>query len=150
MKNKKAQLPYAMMILVFLPILTLIVGSIAIGSAMFFSDEYDFRKIDAEILNYKVRSCLKDNEFDFSAQDLEEKIYNMCQIKKISQSNDFFITIKINLEQKLHLGVESESSCILSDKNKQFPVCETSSIQKNGDEITITTGSSQNKKEEKI
>lgn len=151
-KNKRGQLPYNMMIFIFLFILSIIVGGIAMGTAMFFSSDYDFRKIDAELLNYKLKNCLEENEFDFSLprEQLEEKIYEVCSLVNLKEAQDFLIVIKFNGEEKFRAGAEDESSCILWNKNKAFPRCEPSTILKNGDEITIIAGASQDKKEEKI
>ncbi len=149
--NKIAQLGSQMMIFAFLFLLFVIGVGIVIGISIFFGEEYEFRKVDADILNYKLRECIsqKDINWDLAQDEIEKEIFEKCNLNEAILKQDFTISIKLNGEIKYNLGVASK--CSLSEKNKEFPKCTESNVVKNinGDSKTfsILAGSEQNIRE---
>jgi len=141
--NKKADLgDYAMFFSFFL-MLVIISAGITAGVYLNFGKEYDFRKVDADILNYKIKTCLSSNDFNFQLpqEELEKELLEKCRLNNNTKENHL-VMIKLNGEIKY--GSESyETTCSLSEKNKNYPVCSTSTLTKEQNKFTILTGSSQ-------
>ena len=78
--NKKADLGDMTMIFSFAFLLIVIGSGIAIGIAMFYSSNYDFRETDAVLLNYKLSKCLLNNQFP--EDNIETQLYTLCNINK--------------------------------------------------------------------
>ncbi|MBI2451661.1 hypothetical protein HYV50_01120 [Candidatus Pacearchaeota archaeon] len=154
-ENKKAQLGSQMMIFAFIFLLLIAGIGIVTGIYIFFSSEYDFRQIDAEILNYGVNSCLQKKEINFNVppQELENEILKKCALHKTVTDNYFLISIKNEADNKilLKLGKGDETRCGLAEKNTQFPKCTNSTvtlkINNNQQTLLILTGSNQNSRE---
>jgi hypothetical protein len=142
--NKKAVLGPGMMIGVFLLIVIMIVAGISIGTVIFFGKEYDFRKADASILNYKIFKCFSENQIDYTSSNFESEFYSTCSINKdtINQSN-YLIQIYLDNERIFRDGKGSSTQCALAEKNEKFPKCVNSTITKDEKTIFIQTGSNQ-------
>lgn len=147
LKNKKALLGNQLMIFVFIIILIIIAVSIVTGVSMYYGKEYDFRKVDAQLLNYKITRCLAENEIDFSLpfEKLENEIFTLCDLNKQVIEDNFYIKISVNGELKFK--EKDADVCALSDKNENFPVCIETESQINSKTFTVLTGSSQRTKE---
>jgi len=126
------------MFIAFLFLLTVIAAGIAGGIFIFYGQGYEFRQIDADILNKKVKSCLSNNEVNLED---ENEIFETCNLNKQSIEENFFIIIKTP-EEDYQFGRSDEVSCDLAEKNKNFPVCATSTL----DDFTIKTGGNQQAK----
>ena len=144
MKSKKAQLGEQVMIFPFVLMLIVIGGGIAAGIYVFFSSGYDFRKVDADILNYKIQDCLTTNKINFNQDKalLEKEFFTVCNINQQIIKENFIIGIGKNSEVKL--GIESdEVTCALSQttakNNPNYPICTTTFLN----DFRITTGSKQ-------
>jgi len=154
MNKKKAQAGNQLMFIPFIFLLVIVAGGIAIGVYMFYNAEYDLREIDSEILNYKIKECIlnQDLNWELNKQDFESEFLEKCKLNKevLHLENTFVILLKCNDEVKYDLG--NEVNCGLSEKNKDYPKCTDSTFLKkinNEDvEFKIKTGSSQRKKQE--
>ncbi|MFH1425148.1 MAG: hypothetical protein ABIG28_00245 [archaeon] len=147
--HKKAQAGNQLMIFPFLFLLIVIGTGIWLGISMFFGSEYDFRKIDATLLHNSIRSCISENNFDWSLprEELEKEFYKTCKINQEVVESYLGIEIKVNDEIKVKwLG--DPTQCALADKNKNFPRCENSTTPLNEEEIKITAGSNQHSRVE--
>lgn len=147
--NKKAVLGVANMIWLFLLIAFIILIGLAAGFYIFLSAEYDFREVDASILNYKIEKCLGENELKWEAdkEDFEQQFYPICNLnKKVISENNFFIYINFNDEKNYTAGKGDRTQCALSEKNPNYPVCVDSILEKNGKTIFVQTGSNQHSK----
>jgi hypothetical protein len=67
-----------LMFVTFLFLLVIIAVGIVTGTSLFFAKNYDFRGVEADLLNNKIRECLAKEEVKFS----EESIYLQCKINK--------------------------------------------------------------------
>ena len=145
---KKAQAGNALMIFWFIFLLILVGGGIVIGIGMFFGSEYDFRQVDADLLNIKINSCLQENPLDFSKtnSEIENEIFEKCKINEKLSEHGLFILIKNKTqEQILKIGSGDNTQCALADRNENFPRCENSTIILAKEKYFIFTGSNQKK-----
>ena len=142
--NKKAEtLGNQLLIFVFLVFIVLVGVGISSGVYIFFSADQDFRQVDAAILNKKITDCLTNNEI-ISPQQLSEpteKFYKICALNK--QVIENYFTLSIELNDLPVFKLKDSNLCALSNKNKQFPICESSIIQTKQGKIKITSGSVQ-------
>jgi hypothetical protein len=67
-----------LMFVTFLFLLIIIAVGIVTGTSLFFAKTYDFRGVEADLLNNKIRECLAKNEIKFSGDNL----YQQCEINK--------------------------------------------------------------------
>ena len=140
MKNRKAQLGEQIMSFPFIFMLLIIGLGIAAGIYMFFGSGYDFRKVDADILNYKIRNCLSNKSINFDQEQtaLEEEFFTTCALNQEVIKENFIILIEQNNNVKI--GTKSdETTCSLSEKNPEYPICTTTYL----DNFKIVTGSKQ-------
>ena len=138
--NKKADLGDMTMILSFAFLLIVIGSGIAIGIAMFYSSNYDFRETDAVLLNYKLSKCLLNNQFP--EDNIETQLYTLCNINKKVIEEHFQILLSLNDEEQYNFKL-SETTCALSDKNPKYPKCKTSILKTKQGQIKIITASDQ-------
>ncbi len=141
MKNKKAQLGDMTMFLAFLTLLIIIGGGIAAGVYIFFGSGYDFRQVDADILNYKIRTCLINSELDET--NFKEDLYQTCKLNK--NITEEVLVLRIKKETKTLISLNNPQGCLLegAKENKAFPKCTESILTKNQITYTILTGSNQ-------
>jgi len=150
--NKKAALGSQTMIWLFILLLLIIGGGIVGGISMFFGSEYDFRKVDASLLNYKIATCIKENSLEFN-EDLEifeQTFYQTCQLNKEITKNNFFIFIEFSSDGTYQIGPGDRTQCALAEKNKNFPKCINTTIQTAQQSIFIETGSNQHSIKKRI
>ncbi len=143
--NKKAALGSQTMIFVFLLIVLLILGGLVTGVSMFFGKEYDFRGVDASILNYKIQKCLAENNFNFALpeKEFEQTFYSSCQLDQNITKQNFFVLIKYDNKKIYEIGPGDITQCALADKNPNYPKCVNSTLTLNQKIIFIETGSNQ-------
>jgi len=145
MKNKKAQTHEILsLILWFGLLLGIILISVVGGLIIFFGQEYDFRQIDASILNGRISECIKQNPSIIEEESiLLNEFLKKCRIDGTIGERDFLIQIIKNNKEIIKIGKGDITQCLLADKNKNFPRCSTSSQKINGQDIQIITGSNQ-------
>jgi hypothetical protein len=148
MHNTKAQIGEQIMNLSLILQLVVLALGIVIGVWIFFyNSDYDFRGVDANILNTKIKQCLLDQQLDFALpQDqFEQELYQKCQLdSKVLQEN-WVIGIYLDGNQVYKKG--DIVSCQLQDKNEDFPRCAESTFTKKIEDkqvtVSLTTGTNQ-------
>ena len=152
--RRKGQIGNMTMIIAFVFLLMIIGTGIYLGTMIFFSSDYDFREIDAKILNKNIRTCIKEQDINWSNNDkraLSKEFLSKCRINLNIIDNSFFVQIKNGDVEFINLGRGDEVQCGLSEKNIKYMRCFNSTIYKNyGDErfpFFIQTGSNQNSRE---
>jgi len=152
--GRKGQIGNMTMIIVFVFLLGVIGTGIYFGTWMFFSSDYDFREIDAKILNKNIRLCIKNQEINWSNSDkeaLSSEFLKKCRINSNVTDNLFFIQIKNGDVEILNLGRGDGVQCGLLEKNTKYMRCFNSTIHESyGNEeflFFIQTGSNQNYRE---
>jgi hypothetical protein len=145
MKHKKAVAGSGTMIFLFFIVVFVIFAAISAGLYMFYGAEYDFRQIDASLLNYKIKTCLEENDISFTGKEqFESDLYATCNInKEVIEENNFFILINSSEGYTFVTGRGNPTECALSEKNKEFLKCKYSTLNKNSQKIFIQTGSNQ-------
>ena len=133
--NKKAQLGEQIMIFPFLFMIIIIGLGIAAGIYMFFGSGYDFRQVDADILNYKIRECLSNNKIDFSQ---ETEFFTTCSLNEKVIKESFIILIEQNNQVKIGSNSD-ETTCSIAKENPNYPKCTTTYLN----DFKILTGSKQ-------
>jgi hypothetical protein len=120
---------------------------------MFFGGEYDFREVEAEMLNYRIRNCILDNNVDdllsgegvggfFEFCGLNKEVVEKWNIIKICENAEDCI----NSDGKLISGGENDfQQCGFkgSEKNLNLYRCSTSRIDKGEKQIEVIVGSKQ-------
>ncbi len=142
--NKKAQTGNALFGIITFLILLIIFGvGLAAGIYMFFGQDYDFRQIDAELLNAKISSCLKVNQLAFQEKTTAptDEFYEKCDLNKNVIEENFALLITLNEKEKLRW--KDIALCALNEKNKNFPVCESSEFTTSQGTFKIITGANQ-------
>ncbi|MFH1290517.1 MAG: hypothetical protein ABIH92_03855 [Nanoarchaeota archaeon] len=147
--NKKAALGSQTMVYIYFLILIMILGGIVWGMSMFFGEGYDFREIDASLLNYRIKECLteKDINLDINVkterEKFEQEFYQKCRINQNVTDYSFFIFIDFGGEKNYTSGPGDRTQCALADKNKNYPRCVNSTLELGEKTIFIETGSNQ-------
>ncbi len=155
MINKKAETESGefLMLLAYIMIMLAIGAGIWIGISFFFSSEYDFRSVDAKILNNKISSCIQNNEINWNNENkdsLVQDFLSKCRINQNIANSSLFIQIKKGNLELLRLGKGDEVQCSLSEKNILYPKCFNSTIYKDNNldsQFFILTGSNQKSRE---
>ena len=132
----------------FLFLMLIIAGSLAIGIFMFYGNGYDYREIEAEILNYKIRGCILESEV---TEGFFKDFYEKCRLdKKMIGENNI---IKICDSSKDECLTSADYKFLAGDVgicwiksvkgNNVFGKCAEESFLKNGKKFTVITGSTQ-------
>jgi hypothetical protein len=138
LKNKRAQLGDQVMIIPFLFLLIVIGIGITAGVYLFYGAEYDFRQVQADILNFRVKNCVLDKEIDFSS---ETDFFEKCGIFFGVQKKE--VLIEISSDGERIFGWGDETACLLSGKNDEYPKCKITEFEKNEKTFKVLTGSNQ-------
>ena len=140
--GKKAQADSMLMLLPFMTMLIIITLGVVLATSMFFGSEYDYRQVDADILNYKIRKCISEQEIDWTLPEaeLKQEIIEKCRLFEIE---DHLIWIEINEEFKIKIGKGDKTQCSLGHLNENYPLCTNSTIIKQDSKFLIITGSNQ-------
>lgn len=142
--DKKGRLGDQVAISAFLFLLFVIAGGIAVGIYIFYGDEYDFRPLEAEILNYNIRQCIfeKGNALNWNDED---EFYALCGLnKEVIKGNDI-IQIKIDGRETFSANEGKVESCKLTGarKNINYPKCVIKEFDSEGKKYELITGSFQ-------
>ena len=83
--NRRAQtVGNQVMGIAFVFFLVLIAGGVVLGIYIYFGTPYDYKKIDASILNYKIKDCIENRDsLTSSAESFKEGFYRECRISPI-------------------------------------------------------------------
>jgi hypothetical protein len=150
MRNRKGQLGEQILVFPFFFFLVVIGVGIVAGMLLYFGEGYDFRSIDAEVLNYRIRECLMDGKLDLnslSGEEIKNQIFEKCGMnKKVLGEKRFVIEIKRASDGKVIYEFGSSENCLLNVKeNRAFPICKEGEVDINGERYEIMTGSNQEK-----
>jgi hypothetical protein len=143
-RNKKATTGPQTMIWSFFLIVFLIGIGIAVVMALYFGSDYDFRETDATLLNYRLSSCLSENDFDFTIplEDFKQQIYKTCGLNQQTVEEEFYVFMQKG-ENNYKIGSGDHTQCALADKNPDFIKCVSNQIVKSDGILLIETGSNQ-------
>jgi len=129
-------------------------GGIAFGTYLFYGKGYDFRNAEADLLNYKIRNCIMENEnMDFYNEffercGLDREIVNKTNIIKICSNSGDCIEERKN-ERILFQSGSNFVACELPYKKKSSaPGCVSKSFSKNGERFEVVVGSRQSSRRE--
>ncbi len=159
--NKKAALGSQIFLVVFILILIIIGGGIVLGTYLFIGDESDFRQVEAEMLNAKIRECISGADFG-SLNNLNSGIdylYQKCGLNKevIEQNNLIRICNRFGNDMSNCISdsrlIRASSGgdftvCGLKAANKKFPKCVTKELFSNGESLVVVTVSNQHLRRE--
>src|SRR3989338_10777347 len=108
MKNKKGQTEDMVPIIPFVFLLLIFEAGIGLGFSIFFNSEYDFKKVDAQILNIKIQDCLKLNEINLEqdAESLENELFKKCNLNNNTIKKYFTIKIDLNGQEKYNYAYD--------------------------------------------
>ncbi len=146
--NRGGETGNQLMFFTFLFMLVMIGAGIVAGVLIFFGNEYDTRHIDADILNYKIRKCIIEKDFEFS----NNGFFETCLLNEKTMT-DSEIIVKICIDSSDCL-TEKDSLLIFGSnfqacgfegvkENKAFPRCKMNSFVKEGKKYDVITGSNQ-------
>ncbi len=146
--NKKAETEAGefLMLIAYMMVMVAIGFGIWAGTSFFFSAEYDFRTVDAELLNNKISACIQNNNINWDQSDkntLTQEFLTKCQLNQKILNSSLFILVKSNDLQLIRLGKGDEVQCNLSDKNNLYLRCFNSTLQNENRKYFIQTGSNQ-------
>jgi len=139
--NKRAQIGEMTYIIPYFIVFAMVGGAVVISAAMFFGAEYDYRSVDANLLNNHIQNCLADNNPIFPISN--EEFITKCNLNKKLVNEFLLINIKEGDNVLIHLGKDDVSHCLLEKKNPAFPACIEKQLDLNGQTLTILTGSAQ-------
>jgi len=142
------------MYFIFFFLMALIWVGLTAGTYMFFGSEYEFRQIDANILNYKISKCIIENEILWKNN---EEFYDKCRINNESiLANSLIFRICRNSgdcivesgdKVLMQVGGNFQSCRFEGVKgNDAFPKCAENKFEKEGDMYWVIAGSNQHKK----
>ncbi len=145
MRNSRGDLGDYTMVFAFLFLLVIIGVGIALGVYIFFGSGYDFRIAEAEILNFKVRKCIINNEIN------SDNFYESCKLDKNIVDKYNLIRICKNSVECINdrdplIGEGSRfQACKFEGgkENENFPKCVIKSFKKGKDNFEVITGSLQ-------
>ncbi len=150
MKNKKAQVgEQTMNLSLLLQLGFLALGIIAGVWIFFYNSGYDFRSIDAELLNSRLQSCFRQNNLNFSLprEEFFKELFETCKIEQQEITDDWVIAIYIDELSEPKYKHGDPLSCQLQSKNEGLPRCVESTFQITINEktatITLYTGTNQ-------
>lgn len=139
MISRKGQAGEMIPVFAFLCLLVIIGLGIFVSIYFFFGAGYDFRQVDADILNYNIRSCISENILN---ENFKANIYEICKIdEKVIKDNKYIIRIILDGKEFFKFG--DEIQCGLSSKNINYPRCTLLSFNLNNQKIEVLTGSNQ-------
>ena len=155
--NKKAGTGSQIMIFVYLFIFVIVFVGFYIGIAIFFGEGYDFRQVEADLLNYKVRKCYFENP-DVKWSDF----LKVCGLdeKQLVDHNLMFIICK---EESFEICAADNAALVqvgsgfqqcffnAAKSNDRFPKCSMSKIRSHSassEVYMLITSSDQQPREE--
>ena len=149
--NRKGQAGENISIFTYLFFMIVIGVGLYVGLNLFFIQGYEFRVVEADLLNYKIRECIIDNNVD---DNFRENFYDVCRLKRdvvekynlirICKNSDDCISERD--ENSLLIGEGSKfQACKFKGgkENDFFPRCVIKSFVKGRDRFEVITGSTQ-------
>lgn len=136
--------------IIYFLFLALIIG-VSIGFAIwiFYGSGYDFREAEANLLNYKIKECMANNEINDVFFD-KNNFYNLCGLdKKIIEKNnlikicDGFGEDCIISKDSFFIEGSNFNICSLNKKDKSSPKCSIQNFEKDRKRFVIITASNQ-------
>jgi hypothetical protein len=137
--NKQALAGNWMMFLGLFLIMIIITLGIVIGFIIAFGEDYEFKEVDSQILNSKLKKCISENP----QLNFETELYSRCNLNQQVIEQEMFIQISNQQDIIFTAGRGDNTKCDLSKLNKNFPICSESKFN----DLTILTGSNQKIKE---
>jgi len=151
--DKKGGLGNQALSIVFVFIIIIIVGGIAISAYIFFGNGYNTKQAEASLLNKLVRVCIYDGA------DLSDtgKFFEKCNLnKEVLEKNDYLVRI---CEKdcfnggKVNVFINSNHEACKFDAVKENPyyrICTMSKVKSNGIEYQVVTGSGYGTRRENV
>ncbi len=139
----------------FFFLLLMIIVGIAVGVYIVYGSGYDFRQVEAEILNSKILDCIKSNlgylesinqmaEGDSDRRnELKREFYKKCGLNVQVLENYNLAMVEKNGEIIFSSGGDFEQ-CKFIASHTSYPKCAYGSINLSGAEYKVTTTSKQN------
>jgi hypothetical protein len=139
--NKKADADDWIMLFAYLVVLGLIAFSVGFIVAVYFNQYYEFRQIDSDLLNYRIKKCLSEKDINLNQESdkFGEEIFQKCNINEEVVKKHFLLIIRQDNELK-YSWKGDEALCHLERDHPTLPKCTQSTITKNQKQITIITG----------
>ena len=140
--DKTGQLGESLWAASYLLLLVIFAGGIAGGHTIFFGGEIDYRKSEAELLNYKVQDCI----YEQSINGEWEVGFEVCNLDMNNIKKNIIIEVLRNGEEEWRVGSVSDfEECYFegAKRNSNFKQCSIQKIFVLGEEIEIKTGSGQ-------
>jgi hypothetical protein len=149
--RKRGELGNQILMFEYLFLLISIAVGISVGVLIYFGDGFDFRQIEADILNSKMQDCISQN---FVLDKITSNFYETCLINMDSvEKNKLLIRICENSSAEkcasgngilFSVGGNFES-CFFSGakENKAYVQCSSKIMEKEGKTLVILTGSNQ-------
>ncbi len=141
MNKKGAGETLTFLIIVFMLALTM--SSFYIAAYMFAGDGYAFKKVESQILAFKIVDCLQGNHF--LAEDFD--FYDKCTLNNNIEKDHLIQVIDETGNTIIDKGVSDyKATCYLDLKSKDssIPECYRNTFVKDGVEYSILVGSNEN------
>jgi hypothetical protein len=144
--NNRGTVGDQLMIFQFLFLLFIVGIGIVAGVAILYGGDYDSRKVEAEILNYRVKECFLANEKisdDFFGKcDFDQKIIEKYYKIRICEGEDY--TSCAAGDSFVFSSGSNFQACFLNEEGEEKLLnCEVSDVKKDGQNFVILTSSSQ-------
>jgi len=129
---------------------------IVVGFWIFFGDGIDIRQTEADLLNYRIRDCIGEEEIELLD---EREFYSKCRLSKVGVTEGkliFKICQGVGEEKCLvsedYLFLEGSNfqTCRLKggEENEAFPKCVIRSVSRDKIDFVVITGSNQKARRE--
>lgn len=144
MLNKKADIGDQAMFVWFLFMMIVVGLSVVAGVFIFFGSGYEYRDIDAGLLNSKIQDCIFNEGLFNDIEKIGEDFYKKCGFDKNSINENFIVLIKNADTENVLLQIGSNfESCFFEKKSESFVRCSKENIYFNNKKFEIVTGSNQ-------
>src|SRR3989338_4815538 len=137
LKNRRAETGSQVLFFEFLFLLIVVSIGIITGVTLFFGSEYEFRYVDASVLNFKIRECLINNEIDWNVNG---DLYVKCGLSREIVERDYTLEIEKLNDKKIVIVNKAPENCKFErGKSKDnFPKCLESKIEgKSGEKYRV-------------
>lgn len=148
--HKKGETGEQISVFMFLFLIVVIGIGIVIGVFIFFGKGYDFREVEANLLSYKIKECIKENEITKGFFE-KENFFEKCKLNKDVVEKNNIIRICSGVEDCM--GVEKSLLDVGSNfqacgfkgakKNEDYPLCAINEFSKGEKKFSVIVGSKQ-------
>ncbi len=124
-------------------VMTVALSSVYIAEYMFAGDGYAFKKVESQILAFKIIDCLQGNHFLSENFDF----YGKCNLNNNIEEDHLIQVIDETGNTIIDKGVSDyKTTCYLDLKSKDssIPECYRNTFVKDGVEYSILVGSNEN------